>query len=68
MIRLSHSNRLGKQIRTDELEQIPIVAIAGRREVEPQALSGRFLIEKATPTRHAEDLGVLTRSPTPNDS
>jgi threonyl-tRNA synthetase len=45
-------DRLGKQIRTAELEKIPIVAVVGKREVEEQTLSVR--------TRQSGDLGALT--------
>ena len=45
-------DRLGKQIRTAELEKIPIVAVVGKREVEQQTLSVR--------TRQSGDLGALT--------
>jgi threonyl-tRNA synthetase len=44
--------RLGKQIRTAELEKIPVVAVVGKKEVETKTLSVR--------TRIAGDLGVLT--------
>ena len=44
--------RLGKQIRTAELEKIPVIAVAGKREVEQQTLSVR--------SRHSGDLGVIT--------
>ena len=44
--------RLGKQIRTAELEKIPVVAVIGKKEVENQTLSIR--------TRQNGDLGVLT--------
>ena len=44
--------RLGKQIRTAELEKIPVVAVVGKREVENQNLSVR--------TRQSGDLGALT--------
>ncbi|MBE9051161.1 threonine--tRNA ligase [Nostocales cyanobacterium LEGE 11386] len=44
--------RLGKQIRTAELEKIPVVAVIGKREAESQTLSIR--------TRQTGDLGVLT--------
>ncbi len=43
--------RLGKQIRTAELEKIPVVAVIGKREVEQQTLSVR--------TRAAGELGAL---------
>ncbi|MEO0406064.1 MAG: His/Gly/Thr/Pro-type tRNA ligase C-terminal domain-containing protein, partial [Cyanobacteria bacterium P01_A01_bin.135] len=45
-------DRLGKQIRTAELEKIPVVAIVGKREVDSQTLSVR--------TRQSGDLGTLT--------
>ncbi len=44
--------QLGKQIRTAELEKIPVVAVIGQKEVENQTLSIR--------TRQNGDLGVLT--------
>ncbi|MBE9141175.1 threonine--tRNA ligase [Nodosilinea sp. LEGE 07088] len=44
-------DRLGKQIRTAELEKIPVVAVVGKREVEEQTLSVR--------TRQDGDKGVL---------
>jgi threonyl-tRNA synthetase len=44
--------RLGKQIRTAELEKIPVVAVIGQREVDAQTLSIR--------TRQSGDLGALT--------
>ncbi|MGF1604306.1 MAG: His/Gly/Thr/Pro-type tRNA ligase C-terminal domain-containing protein, partial [Thermosynechococcaceae cyanobacterium] len=46
--------RLGKQIRTAELEKIPVVAVIGKREVENQTLSVR--------TRKTGELGSLTLS------
>lgn len=46
------SDRLGKQIRTAELEKIPVVAVVGKREVEQQTLSVR--------TRKGGELGALT--------
>ncbi|MGH1393090.1 MAG: threonine--tRNA ligase [Trichormus sp.] len=46
--------RLGKQIRTAELEKIPVVAVVGKKEVENQNLSVR--------TRQAGDLGAMTLS------
>ena len=46
--------RLGKQIRTAELEKIPVTAVIGQREVESQSLSIR--------TRKSGDLGALTVS------
>ena len=45
-------DRLGKQIRTAELEKIPVVAVVGKREVEQQTLSVR--------TRKGGELGALT--------
>ena len=45
-------NRLGKQIRTAELEKIPVVAVVGKREVEQQTLSVR--------SRQDGELGALT--------
>jgi threonyl-tRNA synthetase len=45
-------DRLGKQIRTAELEKMPVVAVIGQREVDSQTLSIR--------TRHNGDLGALT--------
>jgi threonyl-tRNA synthetase len=47
-------DRLGKQVRTAELEKIPIVAVIGKREIENQTLSVR--------TRQAGELGLLTLS------
>ncbi|MEH2194943.1 MAG: threonine--tRNA ligase [Nostoc sp.] len=47
----SSGERLGKQIRTGELEKIPVVAVVGKKEVENQNLSVR--------TRQSGDLGVL---------
>jgi threonyl-tRNA synthetase len=47
----SSGERLGKQIRTAELEKIPVVTIIGKKEVENQNLSVR--------TRQSGDLGVL---------
>ncbi len=44
--------RLAKQIRSSELEKIPVVAIIGKREVESQTLSIR--------TRRGGDLGTMT--------
>jgi threonyl-tRNA synthetase len=44
-------DRLGKQIRTAELEKIPVVAVVGKREVEQQTLSVR--------TRQSGDRGAL---------
>ncbi|MBD2356012.1 threonine--tRNA ligase [Tolypothrix sp. FACHB-123] len=43
--------RLGKQIRTAELEKIPVVAVVGKKEVENQNLSVR--------TRIGGDLGTM---------
>lgn len=52
-VEVDHSgDRLGKQIRTAELEKIPVVAVIGKREVENQTLSVR--------TRQAGELGSLT--------
>lgn len=48
----SSGERLGKQIRTAEVEKIPVVAVIGKREVEQQTLSVR--------TRHAGELGSLS--------
>jgi len=45
-------DRLGKQIRTAELEKIPVVAVVGKREAENQTLSVR--------TRQGGELGALT--------
>ncbi|MEM9216850.1 MAG: threonine--tRNA ligase [Cyanobacteria bacterium P01_F01_bin.150] len=45
-------DRLGKQIRTAELEKIPVVAVIGQREVDSQTLSIRI--------RQSGDLGALT--------
>jgi threonyl-tRNA synthetase len=47
----SSGERLGKQIRTAELEKIPVVAVVGKKEVESQNLSVR--------TRQSGDLGIL---------
>jgi len=47
----SSGERLGKQIRTAELEKIPVFAVVGKKEVENQNLSVR--------TRQSGDLGVL---------
>ena len=47
----SSGERLGKQIRTAELEKIPVVAVVGKKELENQNLSVR--------TRQSGDLGVL---------
>ncbi|MGG6270068.1 threonine--tRNA ligase [Leptolyngbya sp. AN03gr2] len=46
------NERLGKQIRTAELEKIPVVSVVGKKEVESQTLSIR--------TRHKGELGALT--------
>ena len=48
----SSGERLGKLIRTAELEKIPVVAVVGKREVENRTLSVR--------TREAGDLGALS--------
>lgn len=54
-VEVDHSgDRLGKQIRTAELEKIPVVAVVGKREVENKTLSVR--------TRQAGELGALTLS------
>jgi threonyl-tRNA synthetase len=50
----SSGERLGKQIRTAELEKIPVVAVVGKREMENQSLSIR--------TRQSGELGSLTLS------
>jgi threonyl-tRNA synthetase len=47
-------DRLGKLIRTAELEKIPVVAVVGKKEVETQTLSVR--------TRQQGELGQLTLS------
>ncbi|MFM2063773.1 MAG: hypothetical protein RLZZ507_3444 [Cyanobacteriota bacterium] len=47
----SSGERLGKQIRTAELEKIPVVAVVGKKEVENKTLSVR--------SRKSGDLGVL---------
>ncbi|MGK7889011.1 MAG: threonine--tRNA ligase, partial [Leptolyngbyaceae cyanobacterium] len=47
-------DRLGKQIRTAELEKIPVIVVVGNREVEQQTLSVR--------SRHSGDLGALPLS------
>lgn len=47
----SSGERLGKQIRTAELEKITVVAVVGKKEFENQNLSVR--------TRQSGDLGVL---------
>jgi threonyl-tRNA synthetase len=44
--------RLGKQIRTGELEKIPVLAVIGKREVSSKTLSVR--------TRQGGDLGSMT--------
>jgi threonyl-tRNA synthetase len=44
--------RLGKMIRTTELEKIPVVGVIGMKEMETQTLSIR--------TRKGGDLGVLS--------
>jgi threonyl-tRNA synthetase len=44
--------RLGKQIRTAELEKIPVISVIGQREVDSQTLGVR--------TRQSGDLGALT--------
>ncbi|EKU97767.1 threonyl-tRNA synthetase [Leptolyngbya sp. PCC 7375] len=46
--------RLGKQIRTAELEKIPVISVIGQREVDSQTLGVR--------TRQSGDLGALTVS------
>ncbi|NJO79287.1 MAG: threonine--tRNA ligase [Cyanobacteria bacterium RM1_2_2] len=52
-VEVDHSGeRLGKQIRTAELEKIPVVAVVGKREVVNQTLSVR--------TRQSGELGSLT--------
>jgi threonyl-tRNA synthetase len=48
----SSRERLGKQIRTAELEKIPVVAVIGKREVDTQTLSIR--------TRQTGEQGQLT--------
>ena len=45
-------DRLGKQIRTSELQKIPLTAVVGKHEVEEQNLSVR--------SRHGGDLGAMT--------
>ena len=47
-------DRLGKQIRTAELDKIPIVSVVGQREVEQQTLSVR--------SRQSGDLGAIAMS------
>ncbi|MEO0430786.1 MAG: threonine--tRNA ligase [Cyanobacteria bacterium J06656_5] len=44
--------RLGKQMRTAELEKIPVISVIGQREMDSQALGVR--------TRQSGDLGALT--------
>ncbi|MEM8614154.1 MAG: threonine--tRNA ligase, partial [Cyanobacteria bacterium P01_H01_bin.105] len=44
--------RLGKQIRTAELEKIPVISVIGQREMDAQSLGVR--------TRQSGDLGALT--------
>ena len=44
--------RLGKQMRTAELEKIPVISVIGQREMDTQALGVR--------TRQSGDLGALT--------
>ncbi|NEZ68262.1 threonine--tRNA ligase [Leptolyngbyaceae cyanobacterium CCMR0082] len=44
--------RLGKQMRTAELEKIPVISVIGQREVDSQTLGVR--------TRQSGDLGALT--------
>lgn len=44
--------RLGKQIRTAELEKIPLVGVIGKQEVENQMINVR--------TRQGKELGMLT--------
>jgi threonyl-tRNA synthetase len=44
--------RLGKQIRTAELEKIPVISVIGQREMDAQTLGVR--------TRQSGDLGALT--------
>ncbi len=48
------SERLGKLIRTAEVEKIPVFAVVGKREVETNTLSVR--------TRKSGDLGILNVS------
>jgi threonyl-tRNA synthetase len=43
--------RLGKQMRTAELEKIPVISVIGQREMDAQTLGVR--------TRHSGDLGAL---------
>ncbi|MDV2994788.1 MAG: Threonine--tRNA ligase [Chroococcidiopsis sp. SAG 2025] len=50
----STGERLGKQIRTAEVEKIPVVAVIGKREIEQRTLSVR--------TRQSGELGSLTQS------
>ncbi|MEM9137759.1 MAG: threonine--tRNA ligase [Cyanobacteria bacterium P01_F01_bin.42] len=47
----SSGDRLGKQIRTAQLDKIPVVAVLGKREMEQQTLSVR--------SRQAGDLGAI---------
>lgn len=47
----SSGERLGKQIRTSEIEKIPVVAVVGKKEVENKTLSVR--------SRKYGDLGVF---------
>lgn len=47
----SSGERLGKQIRTAELEKIPVVAVVGKKEIENKNMSVR--------TRQSGDLGLL---------
>lgn len=52
-VEVDHSGeRLGKLIRTAELEKIPVLAVIGKKEAETQTLSVR--------TRQNGDLGALT--------
>ncbi|MEL6249673.1 MAG: His/Gly/Thr/Pro-type tRNA ligase C-terminal domain-containing protein, partial [Cyanobacteria bacterium J06627_15] len=44
--------RLGKQIRTAELEKIPVISVIGQREMDAQTIGVR--------TRQSGDLGALT--------
>ena len=46
--------RLGKQMRTAELEKIPVISVIGQREMDSQSLGIR--------TRQSGDLGALTVS------
>lgn len=45
-------DRLGKMIRTAELEKVPVIAVVGQRELDEQTLSVR--------TRTRGDLGSLS--------